>query len=142
MRFLHAFWAEYLWAVLYVKYLRIKQLFVFVYQSVFMSSHCSGWKLHVFCLHVAMKCNFDPVILKMLAGLGIGFDCASKVLNPSFSIIIQWKSLRCHYMNLFIYFEISKNCFCRVKCKLCWGWVYPPLRLYTPILASRLLISG
>lgn len=26
----------------------------------------------------AMKCNFDPVILKMLAGLGIGFDCASK----------------------------------------------------------------
>jgi len=27
----------------------------------------------------AMKCNNDPVILKMLAGLGIGFDCASKV---------------------------------------------------------------
>lgn len=26
----------------------------------------------------AMKCNNDPVILKMLAGLGIGFDCASK----------------------------------------------------------------
>lgn len=27
----------------------------------------------------AMKCNNDPVILKMLTGLGIGFDCASKV---------------------------------------------------------------
>lgn len=26
----------------------------------------------------AMKCNNDPVILKMLTGLGIGFDCASK----------------------------------------------------------------
>ncbi|XP_078362453.1 ornithine decarboxylase-like [Oculina patagonica] len=26
----------------------------------------------------AMKCNTDPVILKMLTGLGIGFDCASK----------------------------------------------------------------
>lgn len=27
----------------------------------------------------AMKCNNDPVILKMLAGLGVGFDCASKI---------------------------------------------------------------
>ena len=27
----------------------------------------------------AIKCNNDPVILKMLTGLGIGFDCASKV---------------------------------------------------------------
>ena len=27
----------------------------------------------------AMKCNNDPIILKMLTGLGIGFDCASKV---------------------------------------------------------------
>lgn len=26
----------------------------------------------------AMKCNNDPIILKMLTGLGIGFDCASK----------------------------------------------------------------
>ena len=29
-----------------------------------------------------MKCNNDPVILKMLTGLGIGFDCASKVRDP------------------------------------------------------------
>lgn len=27
----------------------------------------------------AMKCNNDPVLLKMLTGLGIGFDCASKI---------------------------------------------------------------
>lgn len=26
----------------------------------------------------AMKCNTDPVLLKMLTGLGVGFDCASK----------------------------------------------------------------
>ncbi|XP_015750284.1 PREDICTED: ornithine decarboxylase-like [Acropora digitifera] len=27
----------------------------------------------------AMKCNNDPNVLKLLATLGIGFDCASKV---------------------------------------------------------------
>ena len=31
----------------------------------------------------AVKCNDDPAILKTLAGLGCGFDCASKVTeNP------------------------------------------------------------
>ena len=28
----------------------------------------------------AMKCNDDPVILKVLATLGTGFDCASMVI--------------------------------------------------------------
>ncbi len=27
----------------------------------------------------AVKCNNDPVLLKILASLGTGFDCASKV---------------------------------------------------------------
>ena len=27
----------------------------------------------------AVKCNSDPVLLKVLASLGAGFDCASKV---------------------------------------------------------------
>ena len=27
----------------------------------------------------AVKCNEDPALLKTLAGLGTGFDCASKV---------------------------------------------------------------
>ena len=27
----------------------------------------------------AVKCNNDPVLLKVLAELGTGFDCASKV---------------------------------------------------------------
>lgn len=27
----------------------------------------------------AVKCNDDPVILKLFAALGLGFDCASKV---------------------------------------------------------------
>ena len=27
----------------------------------------------------AVKCNDDPALLKTLAGLGTGFDCASKV---------------------------------------------------------------
>ena len=30
----------------------------------------------------AVKCNNDPVILKTLAALGTGFDCASKVCEP------------------------------------------------------------
>ena len=38
--------------------------------------HC---KWIYFLFFPAMKCNNDPVILKMLTGLGIGFDCASKV---------------------------------------------------------------
>ena len=29
--------------------------------------------------HYAVKCNSDPVLLKVLASLGAGFDCASKV---------------------------------------------------------------
>ena len=33
----------------------------------------------------AVKCNNDVVLLKILAALGIGFDCASKVCNFSLS---------------------------------------------------------
>ena len=33
-------------------------------------------KVHPF---YAVKCNDNPVILKILANLGAGFDCASKV---------------------------------------------------------------
>ena len=29
----------------------------------------------------AVKCNDDPAILKTLAALGCGFDCASKVIQ-------------------------------------------------------------
>ena len=29
----------------------------------------------------AVKCNSDPVLVKVLAELGAGFDCASKVYN-------------------------------------------------------------
>ena len=28
---------------------------------------------------IAVKCNDNPVVLALLAQLGIGFDCASKV---------------------------------------------------------------
>ena len=45
------------------------------------------WYYHVgdvnLCHHVlsavAVKCNGDPAVLRLLAELGIGFDCASKV---------------------------------------------------------------
>ena len=40
--------------------------------------HCKSTFLSQLFLS-AMKCNNDPVLLKMLTGLGIGFDCASKV---------------------------------------------------------------
>ena len=33
-------------------------------------------KIHPF---YALKCNSDPVLLKLLASLGAGFDCSSKV---------------------------------------------------------------
>ena len=29
--------------------------------------------------YYAVKCNSDPMLLKVLASLGVGFDCASKV---------------------------------------------------------------
>ena len=29
--------------------------------------------------HYAVKCNSCPIVLELLASLGIGFDCASKV---------------------------------------------------------------
>ena len=32
-----------------------------------------------FCCILAIKCNNDPVILEVMAKLGMGFDCASKV---------------------------------------------------------------
>lgn len=31
------------------------------------------------CLIAAVKCNDSPLVLETLAGLGTGFDCASKV---------------------------------------------------------------
>jgi len=36
-----------------------------------------------------MKCNDDPMILKLLAGLGVGFDCASKVGTDVTLLIIE-----------------------------------------------------
>lgn len=30
--------------------------------------------------YYAVKCNSSPVVLELLAGLGLGFDCASKVM--------------------------------------------------------------
>ena len=30
------------------------------------------------CVRIAVKCNPDPVAIKYLASLGVGFDCASK----------------------------------------------------------------
>lgn len=32
-----------------------------------------------FFFNLAIKCNTDPVVLELMANLGIGFDCASKV---------------------------------------------------------------
>ena len=42
-------------------------------------------KVHPF---YAVKSNDDPVILKMLANLGTGFDCASKVSSYTCTCII------------------------------------------------------
>jgi diaminopimelate decarboxylase len=35
----------------------------------------------VLLINKAVKCNDSRLILQTLAGLGVGFDCASKVLN-------------------------------------------------------------
>ena len=36
---------------------------------------------YVICILVsAVKCNDDPAVLQVLANLGTGFDCASKVV--------------------------------------------------------------
>ena len=34
----------------------------------------------------AVKCNNDPILLKVLAELGVGFDCASKVTYIELSL--------------------------------------------------------
>lgn len=54
----------------------------------------------------AVKCNSTPAVLKMLSGLGTGFDCASKVKClkiMSFSVLgfsqLLWKKLV--YLSLF-----------------------------------------
>ena len=36
----------------------------------------------------AVKCNEDPVLLKTLAALGTGFDCASKVYSQRNTLYI------------------------------------------------------
>ena len=36
----------------------------------------------------AVKCNSDPALLKTLASLGAGFDCASKVLIHDVCILV------------------------------------------------------
>ena len=35
----------------------------------------------------AVKCNEDPALLKTLAALGTGFDCASKVSVPGYMAV-------------------------------------------------------
>lgn len=35
--------------------------------------------------YYAVKCNNCPIVLEILVGLGLGFDCASKVSVNSFS---------------------------------------------------------
>lgn len=37
--------------------------------------------MYEFVLSTAVKCNDHPTVLEILAALGIGFDCASKVWN-------------------------------------------------------------
>lgn len=39
-------------------------------------------------IFTAVKCNDDQTVLEILAALGIGFDCASKVTAFVFIIII------------------------------------------------------
>lgn len=43
-----------------------------------------------------MKCNNDRFVLKMLAGLGIGFDCASKVQDGVFLLLHSPSEDRIH----------------------------------------------
>ncbi len=36
--------------------------------------------------YLAVKCNDDTNVIKLLAFLGAGFDCASKVISPSYFV--------------------------------------------------------
>ena len=48
--------------------------------------------------YYAVKCNSDPLLLKVLASLGTGFDCASKVNRSQRTV--KWEPQRrlcmCH----------------------------------------------
>lgn len=43
----------------------------------------------------SVKCNSDPVFLKVMASLGVGFDCATKVstilYNSIYGIVEAWR---------------------------------------------------
>jgi len=44
--------------------------------------------MKLFSISLAVKCNDDPAILAVLAQLGTGFDCASKVRDFLYFILI------------------------------------------------------
>lgn len=53
-------------------------------------------KIVCFFFRIAVKCNDSPMVLKLLAALGTGFDCASKgeikkVLLNGLTYICVWQ---------------------------------------------------
>ena len=49
---------------------------------------------------VAVKCNDDPAVIAVLAQLGTGFDCASKVMF-SRTISVRFENNLCFYFQFF-----------------------------------------
>jgi ornithine decarboxylase len=45
---------------------------------------------HQIKIFYAVKCNNEPIFLKVLASLGIGFDCASKVCSMESEFHAVW----------------------------------------------------
>jgi diaminopimelate decarboxylase len=43
-----------------------------------------------FIFYLAVKCNDDTNVIKLLAFLGAGFDCASKVISEKFFLKISF----------------------------------------------------
>lgn len=44
----------------------------------------------IFVIISAVKCNDDYAVLKLLADIGANFDCASKVGDPVYKVVLKY----------------------------------------------------
>ncbi len=75
----------------------------------------------------AIKCNNDPALLKTLAALGTGFDCASKVCTCRLDLLFFDLLFDCNFVRIV----------CSQRLRLCWIWGCLQIVLSTPIPPSK-----
>lgn len=97
--------------------------------------------LIIIYLIAAVKCNDAPTVIHLLAALGTGFDCASKV---RITLIFSYKfksliSFYCFYVWLPFWLFPSNS---RLRSNRCWASESSPLASSTPTPARPRGSSG